>query len=387
MNTAETLIYLTACSLNNVAAKLDEADWDFLYCLSKGHNMSAITANSLIKTKAFENADESTKKKWTQMLNGAIKRTMLFNAERNKICTFLEERGIRHIPLKGAVLNDMYPCFGTREFADNDILYDGKYSEDVKEWMTSQGYTMRNDSYVADEYSKPPLYNFEMHSRLFRAKKANDPRLAFYERMLERKIPEKGKQFSFRMSNEDFYIYFIIHAFKHYDSRGTGFRTVADEYVILHCDKLSFDRGLVDDELEKLGLTEFERTLCSLAEKLFKSPESLPGAFRLLSDDEREMLNYVFTCGTFGKMDNMFKKELESVYGDKNASKGKYYLKRIFPGVSRYRYTNPFVYKHKIVYPFFWLYRTAVYPIAHRSQLKREINAIKRINKDSNDEK
>ena len=387
MNTAETLIYLTACYMNNVTAKLDNVNWDLLYAFSKGHNMSALTADALKKTEAFNNADEAERKRWTSLLNSAIKRTILFNAERKRITDHLEEQGIWHIPLKGAVLNDMYPCFGTREFADNDILYDGAYSDSVKEWMISQGYKMRNDSYVADEFAKPPLYNFEMHSTLFRERKGAENRIAFYKGMLERKVPEKGKKFSFRMSNEDFYIYFIIHAHKHYDARGTGLRTVADEYVIMHCDKLRFDREFVDSELKKLGLTEFEATLCSLAEKLFSFPEKAYNARETLNGDEHKMLNLILTCGTFGKMDNMIKKELDPDSESKNLSKRKYYLKRIFPGVSRYRYTNPFVYKHKIVYPFFWVYRTTVYPIAHRRELKKEINAVNQIKKSSGGKK
>lgn len=387
MNHAETLIYLTSCCLNNVTAKLNNADWDMLYTFARGHNMSALAAKALMPTDAFRNAGKDIQKKWSDRLDASIKRTMLFNAERKRITSFLEEHGIWYIPLKGAVLNEMYPCFGTREFADNDILYDRAFYDDVKNYMLRSGYKLKDDGFVADEYTKPPAFNFEMHSMLFREKKPNDPRIAFYNGMLMRKVAEPGKRFSFRMSNEDFYIYFIIHAFKHYDSCGTGFRTVSDEYVLLHSDDFDFDRGFVAGELEKLGMKEFEENLRTLAEKTLSSPESFPGIMERLNDDEKDMLIFILSCSTFGKRDNSFKKEFEAVSDNKKHSKRKYYLKRVFPGVSRYRYTNPFVYKHKIVYPFFWIYRTTVYPIAHRSSLKTELKAISKMEKSSKDKK
>ena len=73
-------------------------------------------------------------------------------------------------------------------------------------------------------------------------------------------------------------------------------------------------------------------------------------------------------------LENLFKKELQSVSG---GNKAKYVLKRMFPPVSRFKYSNPFVYRHKIVYPFFLAYRMVANPIRHRRYLKSEIQAVK----------
>ena len=86
---------------------------------------------------------------------------------------------------------------------------------------------------------------------------------------------------------------------------------------------------------------------------------------------------------TFGSMDNMFQKEFEKLSAGKNMSSRQYYLKRLFPPISRYKYTNPFVYKHRVVYPFFLVYRLAVNPIKHRKYLKEEREAIKRLEQQS----
>ncbi len=84
------------------------------------------------------------------------------------------------------------------------------------------------------------------------------------------------------------------------------------------------------------------------------------------------------SCGTFGSMENLFSKEFEESAGSSH-SKAKYYLKRVFPERKRFKYSNPFVYKHKAVYPFFLMYRMAVRPIKNRRELRKEIKTIKHI--------
>ena len=46
------------------------------------------------------------------------------DAEREALLDFFEKSGIWYLPLKGAVLNGIYPQYGLRQFAKNDILFD-----------------------------------------------------------------------------------------------------------------------------------------------------------------------------------------------------------------------------------------------------------------------
>ena len=89
-------------------------------------------------------------------------------------------------------------------------------------------------------------------------------------------------------------------------------------------------------------------------------------------------VQFILSSGTFGSMENLFAKEFEESAGS-SRSKARYYLKRVFPERTRFKYSNPFVYKHKAVYPFFLMYRMAVRPIKNRRDLRRELKTVKHI--------
>lgn len=380
MNATEQFIYLCACAATGKAAKLDNADFDQLWQMAQGHNLTALTARALSTTKAFHSAPAEERNRWSNTLNSSIKKTMLFDAERKTLLSYFEKNGIWYLPLKGAVINGLYPSYGTREFADNDILIDPNRMADAKEFLLKRGYSFRTDEFAADEYSKAPFFNIEIHRTLVEQTTTLEQFYEYYKDVKSRLIKEKGTACGYRFTDEDFYIYFIFHAFKHYDGRGTGFRTVADEYVVLHSDYFQFDFKVIEDELRKLGLLAFERQLRHLADTLFGQPEKTEENISRLSQEDSDMLFFMLSCGTFGNLENLFAKEFASEKKG-NPSKSKYYLKRIFPPISTYKYSNPFVYKHKAVYPFFLAYRLATKPIQHRKYIKKELNAIKKIKK------
>ena len=379
MNATEQYIYLCACAATGKTAELESADFETLWNMSRSHNMTALTAKGLLPTEAFKNADEKEQKRWKNALNNSVKKTMLFDAERKKILRFFEENGIWYAPLKGAVLNSFYKSYGTREFADNDILTDPDRTGEAKTFLLERGYSFRSDEFSADEYSKQPFFNFEIHRALIDEDVSFERAINYYKNIKERLVKDTGNGFGYHFTDDDFYIFFVFHAFKHYDSRGTGFRTVADEYVTLHTDKLKLDFGYITKELDKLGIREFEEQLRELADALFAEPELICENLRKLSAEAREMLEFILSCNTFGQMENLFKKDLESISGGKKPNKAKYWLRRAFPPASRFKYSNPFVYKHKIVYPFFLTYRLVANPIRHRRYLKKEIKAVKKI--------
>ena len=352
MNATEQFIYLTACASAKRQASLETADFDKLWQMAQGHNLTALVAKALQGTEAFRAAGMQEQKRWSSVLDNNIKKTMLFEAERRAIEGYFEQNGIWYMPLKGVIINPLFPHFGTREFADYDILMDPSRMADGKAFMFKRGYTFRTDSYPADEYSKPSFFNIELHREMIDHSPQFERFYQYYANVKERLIKDKGNGFGYHFSDDDFYIFFIV------------FRTVADEYVLLHTDKLHIDFAAVTRELEKLGIADFEYKLHTLADAVFEAPEKTADNLRSLSPELREMLRFILSCGTFGSMENLFSKEFEESAGSSH-SKAKYY--------------NPFVYKHKAVYPFFLMYRMAVRPIKNRRELRKEIKTIKHI--------
>ena len=159
------VVYLAACAVNETvpdAVRVKEMDLELLYKAADRHLLAGITAMALesagVKDQAF-----------TQALGKAVRKVAVFDVERAVILEKLEEAGIWYMPLKGSVLQSLYPKTGMRQMADNDILCDPSRMSDVRDIMESLGFSAKahRGRGVHDSYFKAPVCNFEMHRALF----------------------------------------------------------------------------------------------------------------------------------------------------------------------------------------------------------------------------
>ena len=201
-----------------------------IYYIAKKHNLVSLMAQAMEKL-GFE-SDSDIWKRWLKEKNQLIYKSVLMDVEREAIQDFFEENNIWYMLLKGMVIRKYYPSPELREMADNDILFDNKYSKEVYDFMTARGY--KSDDYnkgYHDEYLKPPAYNFEMHRQLVSSKE----RPKWYEYYKDVKsilINDANDKNQFYFSDNDFYVYFIVHTYKHFLNSGMGLRTVLDVYRI-----------------------------------------------------------------------------------------------------------------------------------------------------------
>lgn len=315
-----------------------------LYLAAKKHLLLAITAEALERAGVHDDAFHKAKA-------SAVRKSILFDAERAKILSALEEQGIWYMPLKGAVLKEFYPGIGLRQMADNDILYDVSRCEDVKSIMEGMGFqTIKyGEGAVHDSYHKKPVFNFEMHRQLF-GPEHGDSLYSYYRAVKERLVKDEGNLCGWHFSPEDFYLYMISHESKHYANHGTGLRSLLDIYVYLR--KVSLNWEYVEEEAKELGLAEFEKQNRMLAMHLFDG--------EALTEEESKMLDYVYSSGTYGTLENGVKNGIQKNGG----SAVRYALKRFFvpvskknPRYSAYARAYPQFYKYKILLPLLPLYR------------------------------
>lgn len=383
--TSEILIYLMACSLQGTkpeGALLANIDMEALLRLAKAHSVSAMVCMALEQTDVFQHAAETTRLKWLDSKNKAVRKNMLLDAERKTILHELETQGIWYMPLKGSILKDWYPKPGMREMADNDILFDPSGREQVREIFQNRGYktvSFRKGNH--DVYEKAPIYNFEMHVSLFHGtyKELTEQ----YKNVKERLLPVDGTAYQFAFTPEDFYVFVLAHAHKHYSHSGTGVRTLADLYVMdRHLGDI-MDRDEVEQKLTQLGIAEYEQHSRVLAEKLFSAVRPL--AEIELTEDEKEMLLYYCDATTYGTVGNSVNNRLHELQEDSEDitrwTKLKYCCVRLFPGREFCKYAYPFVYKHPWTMPFFWVWRIVDKGITHRRKVKQELKALKAVSK------
>ena len=344
MTLAETLTYLASCAVNGAvpeAERISGINIEAVLSLSSYHLMSAVTAMALdsagLRNDLVKNA-----------ISFSLRKNIFLEAANSSVIRGLEEAGIWYMPLKGAVLKNYYPRFGMREMSDYDILFDAMRAGDVKRIMKNTGFTGKNfGTGNHDVYYKKPLCNFEMHRRLFGI--SHDKRFyTYYIDVKDRLIKDKGNNYGYHFIPEDFYVYMTVHEYKHYSAGGTGLRSLLDVYVFLKKFEGTLDFNYISGEVNKLGISEFELKNRTLALNLFGNNE--------LTDENREMLEYILHSGAYGTLENSVKNTLNE-YGGGTQGKVKYLLTKIFPSVKSMKDTYPFFCEHKVLYPLLIIYR------------------------------
>lgn len=365
--TAYDMLYLSACAVNGIVSDKDRVahiDLEKLFQMCQFHSLTAIVCMSM------ESAGIKDEK-FIEAKSKAIRKNILLDAEREKILNFLEQNKIWYMPLKGVILKELYPKIGMRQMADNDILFDESYREDVMQFMKNKGYHLKGDNGAhCDEWLKEPVYNFEMHLNLF--VKSREAFYHYYKNVKERLLKVHDKNYEYRFSDEDFYIYMTAHAYKHYSIGGTGLRSLLDWFVFLKEKNKSLNWDYITEQTDILGISDFERKSRKLSTNIFTDPDC-----KLLSDDEIEMLEFYLFSGTYGTMKNTVNKRFK-VFTEQTGSTSKfgYILHRIFPPMEYYRQYFPFFYRHKILLPVGWGFRLLRGVTARRKNIKSELHFL-----------
>ena len=357
------VIYMSSCALLGKTpdrCRLSEMNFSSLYKMAKQHSMQAIVYLSMIK--AMESypdleVDEGLIAKWKSDYHAVIKKLVQLDIERENLYSFLDSEGAWYIGLKGIVLSHYYPTLGMRQMTDNDILVDPAYSKKIRDYFVSRGYKIESyGNHCHDVYCKGPL-TFEIHRML--AEEVEKTRAAYnYYKNVKNILISDGESNLLRFSDDDFYVYYIFHAYKHFSQAGCGMRTLMDIFVYRSNKEL--DLNYIDSQLKILGTDSYESSSYRIAEKVFGSdPENLY-APDLLTDFDREVLLYYISSGTFGTANNFVENKLSDMAGGKEitfATRTKYVLERLFPKYEFYKTTYPRASKFLVTIPFLCLFR------------------------------
>ena len=365
----ESLIALVRCAVNGTvpdASILKEADLSFVYQEAERHMLTAAVAVAL-ESAGVRDSDFSAAK------SKAIRKSIAMEEEFRKIAAWMEQNHFWYMPLKGALLKDYYPQFGMRQMADYDILIDTAGADRLRSFMESLGYTTKKfGTGHDDEYSKPPVFNFEMHRVLIKPY-PHQKIFTYYRNVKERLIPDSENGYGFHFSPEDFYLYMIAHEYKHYAILGTGLRSVVDIYVYLKKFGETLDMAYIAAEAEKLGLSGFEQESRSLALALFSG--------EALSDAQKELLERHLYSGTFGSSESRVRYGLEAT--DEGGGRLRYILRRLSIPKELIRTDYPFFWKHKPLIPLLYPYRLFKALFFKGPVIRAELKALLRYRKNN----
>lgn len=375
-----SLLYLANCAVKEEVPDrefLAQMDWKGVYEASAFHNLAAMTCMAVDSAVAAEDGfvlsegQHEIYQKWQESKHRAVRKYMLMDMAVRQTEAFLEQSGIWYMLLKGSVLKDLYPKPGMRQMSDCDILFDPAYQQQVHDYFVSQGYEV--ECYQEgnhDVYVKAPVYNFEMHTSLFgweHQKELED----YYSGIYSKLIVGEGSDYKRFFTPEDFYVYFIAHAYRHHSGGGVGLRTLVDIYVYLDTYKDTMDWTYVSEQLRILKIEDYEQHLRTAVRNIFVLEQ-----FDMSEEDA--LLKYMYCSGTYGTLQNKVENKLKALSnGDKLtvATFFKYLWQRCYPGEVFLKERYPFFYRHKWARPFCPVVRMVKGLVIHPKSLVREFKS------------
>ncbi len=348
------------CELAVSAVKGERADFDLvlkitlekLYKMSAFHSLNALLYCALEGYEAQSERDKKLLARFKKELDLSARKNILLDYERSQLFAYLDSIDAWYMPLKGVILKDMYPRMGMRKMSDNDILFDASYRKEVRDWFASQGYEVKAYGHEEhDVYEKAPVYNYEMHTKLFTSKKSR-VLAKYYENVRDRLVKCSERSFEYRFTDEDFYIYFVAHGFRHFDNSGTGLRFLLDIYIYISQKQSTLDFDYLEAEFKKQEIDKFEGSCRALALKLFEPCNK--SICDRLNEDEKALLDVFLSCGTYGTMS----RRVDSMIN--KTSRWEYIRARLFPPMEVMADYGRAFGKYKILLPIGWVYRWIV---------------------------
>ena len=305
-----------------------------LFEKAREHDVTHIIASNLKKNKLVGGIAAEA---FESQLYGAVFRYEKMNCVFDDVCKTLENVKIPYIPLKGAVLRNLYPEPWMRTSADIDMLVcEQDFGSAVQAITDGLGYRQVNSS--AHDITLTPDGNIflELHFRLIE----EETKLAsakILDNVWSYAKPCKENGFRYELSEPLFYLYHISHMAKHIVHGGCGIRPFLDLWL------MNRNHDYYDEKtknlLKKGSVLKFAEYAEQLSNIWFSGGEH--------NDITRMLQDYVLKGGMFGT------KETRMLYNQQHhGNKRKHIFKRIFIPYKDLAYTYPIIKKYRFLTPF-----------------------------------
>lgn len=360
------LVELIRAALHHRQAeeKPEDVTWEALFRLAQEHMVVSLAFESI---KKLQNKPETQLYGiWNELSDKALVKELSFQAERSILLGIFEEKGIRYLPLKGILMQTLYERPGLRQFSDNDILFESGKEKEVESIMHSLGYEGKAGEGNHDEYQKPPIYNFELHKELL---PRENPLSFYFGNIWERALKDEGNQMGYHMSEEDFYLFHIVHLEKHFGGSGTGLRYFADQFYLMDQIEQRRDRSQLEQKLQEIGMLEFEQKINELTKQLFQSDTG--DWEHAIGEDLEEMFLYIMSCGAYGTMEHLIENRMK-----KSGGKCKYFVSRLTCEDVYMKKNYPILKKASWLKPVFVVWRLISAPFQKTDIVKAELQSI-----------
>lgn len=267
-------------------------------------------------------------------------------AEANAVCAAFDKAGIAYLPVKGMVLRELYPSADMRTMGDVDILIREQQIPQIKELLTSLGFTFVLESVHEYVWEKKGVLYLELHKSLF-AEYETDVFPVFGSGWELAIAPESGCHYT--LSPEDHFLYVFVHFAKHYRGGGIGLRHLSDIVICLRNGGIK-NWQYVEQQLQRVQMLEFYKNVrAAIDEWLGDGPLSEKSAF---------ILRQIWTSGVYGTPEAHRTADAErATTGSLKMAKANRIQKLLFPSRLDMALQYPVLKKVPVLLPFFWVVR------------------------------
>lgn len=319
----------------------EDADFKKIHKLAERHKVTPLIAPLVI---ASDRATDDIKAVFKKELFRCAARHAAQEKEAEELSELFIASGIKYCFLKGSKVSKYYDNPDMRFMLDMDVYIEPNKSEAVKEILVERGYKYDNYEDAKDAgYVKKPFLNFELHKAL---KYDYDKGYDYYKGAFQR-MELSENNCTMNMTNEDFYVYILSHAAHHFESAGTGIKTIVDHFYLKRKLKPQCDASVLKKALEQTGLTTFNEKMDALAECWFGNGEG--------DDSVEETTDYIILSGVFGSQTNYYLSGI--IRGEYTEKKSSYFLTRLFLPMHLMEKRYPVLKKLPFLLPVMWIIR------------------------------
>ena len=348
-----------------VSQKIDADVMVQLYKIASKQDQTHMVALALKKNNLLGSDEVSAL--FARSLRLSLFRHEALKHTQNQICEVFEEEGIAYVPLKGAVICDLYPEAWMRTSVDIDILVREEDVERAKDILVSKlNYRVCKENYHDIAMLSPHNHVLELHFKILENVEKMDRMLVKVWDYLQ---PVEEGKCRYEMTNEYLIFHSYAHMLYHFINGGCGMRYVIDIWILEQ--KLSFDSAKLNEILEVCEMNAFVSYVRKLARVWFEG--------EMHDEETSRMQKYIMEAGLFGDTESKVKARKT-----KTEHKGKYLLQRIFIPYKEFCASYPIVEKHPMLYPVYTVKRWfKIFDSRKAEQVIQEIKLNQDMNQDS----
>lgn len=339
-----------------------------LLLLARKHGIAQIVSAALINNGYLENSPQ--KGLFMNEIYSSVYSYEKMNTVFNEVCSAFEKDRIPYIPLKGAVIRNLYPQPWMRSSCDIDILVKEKDLDfAIASLGRLGGYKQKDKSNHDVTFVSADGIAVEIHYKLLGDKKS-----PLYTKVLSSVWNsaelQTGYKYRYLLSDGIFYYYHILHMAKHLRKGGCGIRSFIDLWLMN--EKYNFDTAAIKRVLKQGKLLKFENSVRELSCVWFSDAQ--------YTDKTYQLQDFVVKGGIFGTTGTR-------IISDTQRKGGKigYILSRVFVPFRYLKKEYPILKKYPFLAP--WCEICRLFSLLFGKKKIFKDNYIEKINNEAEKQK